>query len=240
MFFKKLNRNFIYLLIIIQSLFFLQACEKPGLSPATKANSKPEPGKPGGPKKPGTEELTCEQKWDEIINLFPKGLETTYQDSQIMKIKEDINILSQSITEKIIKENNGSHLDWQKETQFLAPEQGKSTSSHTLEKGTFLKLCANKFNLTYSDRPSGLAPESKEKSQFKLGEKTFDVELEKYNFSKNNDPINKDILVLAFGIKDSYKGILFASKRTYYKSVNDKIAEINLTKDLINLKTVDK
>lgn len=233
-----LNRSFI--IITLLSLFLLQmACSKSTIAPARKTphKTKPDPNDPVDPNKPT---ITCEKKWEELIALSPKGLETTHQESQTMKIKDETTVLSQSIIEKVITENNGTLLEWRKDINILAPEEGKSSSNYSIKKETYLNLCSKNINLHYIERPTALKPTEKKSAIYTRGEIGYEVDDELYDLSGSNDPVDKDHLELWIGSKEPYKGVLFKSKRDYFKSVSSQLATITIAKELINLKTVEK
>lgn len=234
-------KKHLYIVVILFSLLLIQtACSKSTIAPArqTPHKTKPDPDKDTDDKTKPT--ITCEKKWEELMTLSPKGLETSHQELQTMKIKDEITILSQSITEKVITENNGTLLEWRKDIKILAPEEGTSSSNYSIKKETYLNLCSKNINLPYTDRPTALKPTEKKSAILTRGENEYDVDDELYDLSGSTDPVDKDYLELWIGSKEPYKNILFKSKRTYFKSVSSQLATITITKELITFNAVEK
>lgn len=229
-------------IMTVLSCLLIQACgEKAGVEGRQTYNKKTDPTtKPVNEEEPPLKDLTCEQKWEELVALWPKDLETSHQKSQIMTIKNENTVLAQSIVEKSIIGNNGAQLEWREETKLLAPEEGTSSSTQSIKKETYLNLCNKKIKLSYTDRPTGKTPKEKRSVIIKIGENEYEAESEIYDFSKDKEPINKDTLTLVIGSKDPYKGILFKSTRVYFQLAAGQLATMTLTKELLNLKPVEK
>lgn len=230
---KGMKINFSFILMVSCFLIVFSACEKPKLRSAQQAPAQPtqDDGSKDGKTKPS---LTCENRWKEVLSMSPKDLETIYQESQTMDIQNETTVLSQSITEKQIKENTGAHLQWKKTVKVLAPEEGESISHHTMKKETFINLCSKGYQFIYTDRPSGIEPKNKQKGTVTLNGEDYEVDHELYYLSQSQNPQAKDYLELWIGSKAPYRGILFQSQRIYWKIVSGKTAKIKTSKELLS------
>lgn len=217
------------------SFFILSACnEGLEIKPARKPNPNPIDKPDDKNNKPG-KELTCDEKWAELISLNPKGMETSYQESQEMKQKETSLVVAQSITEVTITENDGTNIKWKKSIKTLAPEVGESFSSIAIEKTNFLNLCSKGVKLSYNIvPPTDRKPVEKKDAVVKFLEKEYPAQYEKYDFSKSKDPINKDVIEYLIGSQEPYKGIIFISKRVYFKMISGSVTEVTATRKLLN------
>lgn len=218
------------------SFFILSACnDRLEIKPARKPSPNSTDNKPDDKNDKLGKELTCDEKWIELNLLNPKGMETTYQESQEMKHKESTLVIAQSITEVIIIENDGSSIKWKKNIKTLAPEVGESSSSVVVEKTNFLNLCSKGIKLSYNiTPPTDRKPIEKKDVVVKFLDKEYPAQYEKYDFSKSKDPINKDVIEYLIGSQDPYKGVIFISKRVYFKMTSGSVAEITATRKLLN------
>ncbi len=208
--------------IIILSLILLMSsggCQKVHKTPGRSVR----PGdtdKPSQLPKPGDKipTLNCELQWGEFLLLQPQGRQTTYQEFQSSQISGETFVVSQSIVSKNILENTAEKITWKKEINVLAPDFGRTETQSSMLKTKFIELCGKGINLTYSDRPTGYRPTSKEDIKFKFKDEDYDVVHEKYVFSKSKLPSDKDEMELWIGTKAPYSGLLFKMQRKFIKT----------------------
>jgi hypothetical protein len=162
--------------------------------------------------------FTCESQWNEFSTLQPQGRQTTYQEIQTININGSATIVSQSISQKTITENTGDKISWNKETNDLIPRVGQTTSHTSMLKEVFIDLCSKGVNFTYKDRPRDFKPTLQEQTKLIVREHEYEVQHEKYVFTKNNSQIDKDELDLWIGIKAPYIDLLFKSQRKIHRS----------------------